>query len=301
MAHDDHDHGFEQEGTSGARAFAVGVALNSAIVAMQVVFGLLAHSMALVADAGHNLGDVLALALGWAAASAATRAPTRTHTYGFRRATILAALANSILLLAATGAVGWESLRRLGNAGEVHAETVVVVAGIGIVVNGLAALLFMRRRREDLNVRSAFLHLASDAAVSLGVVATGLIQMKTGWRWLDPLAGLAISFLILIGTWSLFRQSFRLAMDAVPEAIDLDKVRAYLAEIGAVHDLHVWSISTTETALTGHIVLPDDARDTAELLDSMARELKERFGIGHATLQLERIRCEAPCRVDHAE
>ena len=278
------------------------MALNVGFIAAEVVFGLRAHSLALLADAGHNLGDVLGLGLAWGALVLSQRPPTERHTYGLRRASILAALGNAILLLVAVGGIAWEALQRLDHPAAVAGGTVMAVAALGVVINGVTALLFLSGRKEDINIRGAFLHMAADAIVSLGVVAAGFAMARTGWLWLDPVVSLVIGAAIVWGTWSLLRESLRLAMDAVPEGVSLPDVAAYLQAlpgITAVHDLHVWAMSTTEIALTAHLVKPDAEVDDALLL-RIHRELHERFRIEHTTIQLEREdgRCrQAPASV----
>ncbi len=219
-----HDHG----PANYSRAFAVGVGLNAAFVALEVVFGLLAHSLALISDAGHNLSDVLGLLLAWGAGILAKRRPSERRTYGLRRSSILAALINAVVLLVVIGGVAWEAIRRFGDPGEVAGKTVIWVAAIGIGVNGSTAWLFLSGRKGDLNIRGAFLHMASDAVLALGVVVTGFVILATGWHWLDPAASLVISGVILIGTWGLLRDSVNLALDAVPEGIDMNAVESYL-------------------------------------------------------------------------
>ena len=274
-----------------SRAFLLGLGLNLIFVAVETVFGLRAHSLALISDAGHNLSDVLGLGLAWGAALLARRPPTQRHTYGFRRSSILAALANAVLLLVAVGAIAWEAIQRLRHPEPVAGGTVMVVAAIGIVINGLTALLFMAGRRRDLNIRGAFLHMISDAAVSLGVVFAGVAITLTGWLWLDPAISLVVGAVVVWGTWGLLRQSFNLALDALPEGMDLPAIEQYLRNlpgVTAVHDLHVWALSTTETALTAHLIKPD-ARVDDELLTLLSRELHDRYGIEHTTIQLERV------------
>ena len=279
-----------------SRAFVLGMGLNVSFIAAEVVFGLRAHSLALLSDAGHNLSDVLGLGLAWGALLLGQRRPTWRHTYGWRRASILAALANAILLLVAVGAIVWEALQRLEHPQVVAGRTVMAVAGFGVVINLLTAFLFLSGRKHDINVRGAFLHMASDAAVSLGVVVGGLAMAQTGWFWLDPTLSIIIGGVIVWGTWSLLRESLRLAMDAVPEGVNLPAVDAYLSGlpgVTAVHDLHIWGMSTTEVALTAHLVKPDAEVDDA-LLEQINHELHDRFQIEHTTIQLERedSRCE---------
>jgi cobalt-zinc-cadmium efflux system protein len=288
--HADHGHaGHVHAPKDFGPAFAIGIALNLGFVVVETGYGLLAGSIALVADAGHNLGDVLGLAMAFTASLLARRAPSRTHTYGLRRGTILAALGNAMLLLVTVGAIAVEGLRRLIEPQPVAGSIVMVVAGIGIVVNGVTAWLFAAGRRDDLNLRAAFLHMAGDALVSLGVLAAGGVILLTGWSWLDPLVSIAISGVILAGTWSLLRQSVGMALDAVPERISADEVRGFLARrpgVAAIHDLHIWSISTTETALTCHCVMPAGHPGDAALAD-LAHDLEQHFGICHSTIQVE--------------
>lgn len=250
---------------------------------------MLAHSLALLADAGHNLGDALGLIAAWLANSLGRRSPSARFTYGWRRSTVLAALANATLLLVVTGAIAWESVLRLLHPAPAAGWTIVVVAAIGIVVNGATALLFASGRHGDLNVRGAFAHMLADALVAAGVVVAGVVIAATGWVWVDPVVSLIVSALIVWGTWSLLRESLGLAMDGVPRGIDTAEVRAALAAlpgVQTVHDLHIWAMSTTEPALTAHLVRPDAALDDAWLV-SACTMLRTRFGIGHSTLQVE--------------
>lgn len=271
------------------RAFALGIGLNLAYVIAEAVFGVLAGSLALLADAGHNLGDVLGLALSWGAAMLSRREPSQRFTYGFRSSSILAALANAIILLVVTGGIAWEALSRLSHPVPVEGGIVAAVAGVGILVNGATALLFVRGRKRDLNVKSAFLHMMADALVTAGVVVTGIAIALTGQSWIDPAVSLLVSAVIVYGTWDLMKEAMGLALDAVPEGIDAMAVRAHLAAlpgVAAIHDLHIWGMSTTETALTCHLVMPRGHPGDAALT-GIARELDERFGIHHATLQIE--------------
>lgn len=291
MSHDhDHDHRHAPPSADTSdRAFALGVGLNAAFVVVEAVYGLASHSMALVADAAHNLSDVLGLLLAWGAAVLSRRRPTRTHTYGLRRTSILAALANAVLLLVAVGGVAWEAVGRLREPAAVEGWTVVVVAAVGVVVNSLSALLFFRGRHDDANLRGAFLHLAADAAVSLGVVVSGVVILRTGWRVVDPFVSLVVSGIVLIGTWSLLREAVGLTLDAVPRKVDLDALEAHLAALPGVkevHDLHVWSTSTTEVAMTAHLVVPWPATPP-DFLVGLGASLRERFAVDHATVQLE--------------
>jgi cobalt-zinc-cadmium efflux system protein len=292
-----HHHAHPQQ--DGLRtAFLVAAGLNVAFVVFEVVFGFRSGSLALLSDAGHNLGDVLGLLLGGAAVVLARRAPSARRTYGLRRSTILAALANAVVLLVAVGAVALEAVQRLRHPGPVAAPTVIAVAALGIVVNGLSAWLLGRGRRDDLNVRAAASHLAADAAVSLGVVLAGVAMVYTRWPWLDPVASLLVSALIVGGTWGILRESLDLAMDAVPGRIDPAAVRAYLESapgVVEVHDLHVWAMSTTEIALTAHLVTGGVTLDD-ELTARIGDDLAERFGIAHPTIQWERAGRARPCR-----
>ena len=256
---------------------------------MEVVYGLLANSIALVADAGHNLGDVLGLMMAWVATLLARRAPSQTYTYGLRRGTILAALANAVLLLVTVGAIAVEAVHRLIEPSEVAGATVMVVAGIGIVINGVTAWLFASGRKGDINVRAAFVHMAYDALVSIGVVAAGGVIFLTGWTRLDPLVSLAIAMVILAGTWSLLRDSIGMSLDAVPAGIKPEEVEEFLKAqpgVAAIHDLHIWPMSTTDTALTCHCLMPG-GHPGDEFLVRLAHQLHEHFSIGHVTIQVE--------------
>jgi cobalt-zinc-cadmium efflux system protein len=295
----DHSHG----PASYSWAFAIGISLNLAFVLLEVIYGLRANSLALVADAGHNFGDVLGLGLAAVAALLALRLPTRRHTYGMRRSSILAALANAIFLLITVGAIAWAAILRFQHPDAVQSHTVVWVATVGIVINTLTALMFMSGRKRDLNIRGAFLHMAMDAAVSAGVVIAGVIIGVTGWLWVDPMVSLLIVAVITIGTWGLLRESIHLALDAVPESVELGQVEAYLhglPGVTEVHDLHIWGMSTTDVALTAHLVKPALGDDDA-LLIGTCRELHERFGIAHATIQVERGHGPLECRQAPAE
>jgi len=288
-AHDHAGHAHSHAPKDFKMAFAIGTALNLTFVVVEAIFGFTSHSLALLADAGHNLSDVFGLLLAWGASALMKSAPTQRHTYGFRSSSILAALFNAILLLVATGAIAWEAIQRFPKPAPVGGTTVMWVALVGIGVNTATALLFLSGRKGDMNVRGAFLHMAADAAVSLGVVIAGFFILKTGLHWIDPVTSLIIVAVIMIGTWGLLRDSFNLALHAVPPGIDLPEVSRYLASLPGVtevHDLHIWAISTTETALTGHLVRRDSSGDDA-LLSRAANELRARFQIGHTTLQLE--------------
>lgn len=300
--HDHHDH---QHGAAGhqhtpanfGKAFAIGIALNLAYVVGEAFYGVVAHSLALLADAGHNFGDVLGLAGAWLASILARRRPGGRFTYGLRRSSILAALGNAIVLLVVTGGIAWEGFRRLMDPEPTGGVIIMAVAAIGIVINGVTALLFMAGRKDDLNIKGAFLHMASDAFVALGVVIAGAVIFWTGWLWLDPAISLVISIVIVVGTWSLLRDSVHLALDVVPLGIDQDEVATFLrglAGVTEVHDLHIWGMSTTETALTAHLVRPGAAIDD-DMIHLACEELQKHFGINHATLQIENGLGAHPC------
>ncbi|HEX6741656.1 MAG TPA: cation diffusion facilitator family transporter [Sphingomicrobium sp.] len=285
--HDHHDHHAKAD---YGRAFAIGIALNLGFVAVETIYGFIANSMSLLADAGHNLADVLGLVVAWAGAVMAKRAASPRFTYGLKKAPILAALANSLFLFVAIGAIGAEAIRRLFHPSSSEGETIMIVAGVGIAVNALTALLFARGREHDINIRGAYLHMAADAAVSAAVVFAGAVIFWTGQRWVDPVMSLAVAVVILWGSVGLLKESVWMSLAGVPTGIDVDVVEAELAELDGVetvHDLHVWPLSTTETALTAHLVAPDVA-STDALLQDARRMLHDRFRIEHCTLQVER-------------
>lgn len=284
-----HDHAQGHVPANFDRAFAIGVLLNSAFVLIEAGFGLWSGSMALIADAGHNLSDVLSLLIAWAASWMGRKPASSRFTYGYKSSSILAALANAGLLLIAIGAILFETIDRLFDPAPVEGWTMVIVAGVGIVVNTATALMFMRGRKHDLNIRGAFLHMAADALVSLGVVIAGAIILMTGAWWIDPATSLAIVVVIGVGTWGLLRDSVKMGLLAVPDGIDEAEVRAFLEGlpgVAAVHDLHIWPMSTTETALTAHLVMPGGYPGDA-LIRHAAKELEHHHRIGHATLQVE--------------
>ncbi len=279
------------------RAFAIGIALNLVYVAGEAVAGILSGSLALLADAGHNLSDVLSLSLSWGAAVLSRRRPSGRFTYGLRSSSILAALANAIILLVVTGGIAWEALGRLSHPVPVASTIVIWVAGAGILVNGVTAFLFASGSQRDLNLKSAFLHMAADTVVTASVVAAGIAIALTGWLWLDPAVSLVVSAVIVIGTWGLVKSATGLALDAVPEGVDAAAVRAHLLGIPGVtglHDLHIWGMSTTETALTCHLVMPDGHPGDA-MLNGIAQQLHRRFGIHHATIQIELADTDEAC------
>ena len=288
-----HDHRVTDHGP----AFRAGIVLNLGFVVAELFFGLAAHSLTLVADAGHNAGDVVGLALAWGAALLATRRPTAQRTYGFGRTSILAALANAVLLLVTVGAIAVEALQRLAAPSEVQTGTVILLGAIGILVNGGTAFLFMRGVKADLNIRGAFQHMAADAALAVGVVAAGLVMRFAHWWWLDPAVSLGLALVILASTWGLLCDALNLALDAVSEGLDVAQIREYLASrtgVNGVHDLHVWSLSTTRTALTAHLVAPRRTGDD-RWLSQIVADLHERFSIEHATLQVEAGDPGQPC------
>jgi cobalt-zinc-cadmium efflux system protein len=303
--HHGHDHGSGHSHSHAPKdfglAFAVGTGLNLLFVVVEAVYGILANSMALLADAGHNLSDVFALLVAWAASSLTRRAPTPRYTYGLRSSSILAALVNAVILLLAVGAIAVEAFQRFGKPEPIAGFTVMVVAGVGILINGATAWMFARGRDRDINVRGAYLHMAADAGVSLAVVLAGLAILATGWLWLDPLASLVIAGIIVWGTWGLLRDSVNMALHAVPPGIDPGAVRSALEQIPGVtsiHDLHIWPMSTTETALTCHLVMPQGCPNDA-FLAAVTKSLHDKFGIAHATLQVETGERECALEPDH--
>jgi cobalt-zinc-cadmium efflux system protein len=300
MAHNHHGHAHQPHGPTHidyGRAFAIGISLNLAYVAGEAVAGILSGSLALLADSGHNLGDVLGLSLSWGAAVLSRRQPTGRFTYGLRSSSILAALANAVILLVVTGGIAWEAVWRISHPVPVASGIVILVAAFGIFVNGGTALLFASGSARDLNVKSAFLHLAADALVTAGVVAVGIAIWLTGWLWLDPVVSLVVSAVIVLGTWTLLKSAIGLALDAVPEGVDAAAVRIHLLGlpgVTALHDLHIWGMSTTETALTCHLVMPGGHPGDA-VLSGVAQQLHHRFGIDHATIQIELADTDEAC------
>jgi len=297
-----HDHAHLSAADGVRTAFLLAVGLNVSFIVCEVAFGFRARSLALLSDAGHNFGDVLGLLLAWTAIMLVRRAPSARRTYGLRRSTILAALTNAVVLLIAVGAVALEAVQRLRYPSEVAGPTVIAVASLGIIVNGLSAWLLARGRQADLNVRAAVQHLVADTAVSFGVVLAGVALVFTHWLWLDPLVSLLVSALIVVSTWKILRESLDLAMDAVPEHIDPAAVRAYLEAVPGVvdvHDLHIWGMSTTETALTAHLVTDGAPIDDA-LTPHIAHDLSDRFGIVHPTIQWESTARTRPCQQGRA-
>src|SRR5271170_150604 len=287
--HDGHGHTHAHAPASFGKAFAIGITLNLGFVVIEALYGLMSNSVSLLADAGHNLGDVLGLGVAWLASVLARRAPTERFTYGMRGSSILAALFNAVFLLVTVGGLSWEAIRRLGSPEPMAGKTMMAVAAIGIVVNAVTAWLFASGRKDDINLRGAFLHMASDALVSVGVVVAGLVILLTGWLWLDPLVSLAINAVIVWGTWGLLRDSVGMSMAAVPPQIDPAEVRSLLErspDVASLHDLHIWPMSTTEIALTCHLVMPRGHPGDA-FIHGLAEELALRFKINHATVQIE--------------
>jgi len=282
------------------RSFAIGITLNVIFVVIEVSYGLMADSLALIADAGHNLSDVMSLMLAWGASYLATKHPTQTRTYGLRKVTIMASLISAVLLFVALGGIAWESVERLSSPQAVNGMTVIVVAAIGVVINTATALLFVKGQAHDLNIRAAYLHMAADAAISLGVVLAGIAIMVTGWLWLDPIISLFIVVVILLGTWRLLRDSINLSIDAVPAGINVMEIKEYLKSLEGVsdmHHLHVWALSTTENALTVHLVSTQERIDN-DFLHEVHEHLHHHFNIAHATIQLEKLSSDTSCRLD---
>jgi cobalt-zinc-cadmium efflux system protein len=309
--HDGHDHSGHSHSHSHShhgpktydRAFLIGITLNTGFVIAEAAYGFLSNSLALLADAGHNLSDVLGLLLAWAAASLARRQPSARFTYGMKRTPILASLANAMLLLAASGAIVYEAVNRLRSPAPVEEMTVVWVALVGILINGATALGFLSGRKNDINIRGAFLHMVADAVVSLGVVLSGLLVLYTDWLWIDPAVSILVALVIVVGTWSLLKESVSLSLDAVPSNVDRAAIEAYLAGlpgVSEVHDLHIWPMGTTEVALTAHLVRPGATLDDG-LLAEACRILAARFGINHATLQIELGDPAHPCTLAPSE
>lgn len=280
------------------RAFAIGVSLNVVFVLIEVFFGVVADSLALITDAGHNLSDVMGLLLAWGASFLAGKQPSKRRTYGYARATILASMFSGLLLLAAVILICWEAVQRFLSPAEPVGPTIMVVAGVGVVINSVTAWLFVSGKDHDLNIRGAYLHMAADAMVSVGVVVSGFVIWRFGLKWFDPLSSLLIAMVILWSTWGLLRDSLNLAIDAVPRGIDPMEIRNCLLTrpgVADLHDLHIWPVSTTETALTAHLVMPEPPADDG-FLQELALHLQQEFGIAHATFQVERGNGNQPCK-----
>jgi cobalt-zinc-cadmium efflux system protein len=281
------------------KAFAIGIVLNIAFVIVEVIYGLIANSSALLADAGHNASDVLGLAFAWTAAWLATIRPKGKYTYGLRKTTILVSILNAILLFGAVVFIGWDAFGKLQNPQPVAGRQIIIVAGIGVIINTFTALLFIKGQKHDLNIRGAFLHMAADAAVSLGVVLAGILILVTGHYWIDPVMSFIIIAVILWGTWHLFSESVNLALDAVPKNIDVEKVRKFIETrqgVEEIHDLHIWAMSTTQIALTAHLVMPGGSND--KFIGTLTSELKREFNIEHTTFQVEKENLENVCKTD---
>jgi cobalt-zinc-cadmium efflux system protein len=305
MTHHHHDHHHDHHHHSHTpgkfnRAFAIGTVLNVGFIVVEITYGYLAHSLALLADAGHNLSDVLALLLAWGANVIVRRPPTARYTYGLRSSSILVALTNAVVLLLSMGAIAWEAIRRFHNYVPVSGGTIISVAMVGIIINTATALMFMSGRKSDLNIRGAFLHMTADALISFGVVLAGIAISVTQWIWLDPVVSLVLVAVVAAGTWNLLKESLSLALDAVPMEIEPLAVKTYLLElpgVSKIHDLHIWAMSTTETALTVHLVMPEGYPGDA-FLWQVSQELLEHFGIKHSTLQIETGDSEYPCLLE---
>ena len=292
--HHHHDHAAPDYN----RAFAIGVVLNLVFVVVEVVYGVLANSLALITDAGHNLSDVMGLLLAWGASYLAAKRPSLRRTYGYSRAPILASMFSGLLLLAAVVLISWEAIRRLFEPSEPVGQTIMIVAGIGVLINSLTAWFFVSGKDHDLNIRGAYLHMAADALVSLGVVISGLVIWKFGLNWFDPLSSLLIAVVIFWSTWHLLKDSLNMAVDTVPRDLDPHAVRQWLSGqpgVAGLHDLHIWPMSTTETALTAHLLMPEPPADDTFLHD-LASQLQQEFNISHATIQIERSDEGHPCR-----
>lgn len=294
------DHNNDHSTIDYNRSFAVGVLLNVVFVAIEAGYGMYADSLALIADAGHNASDVVSLLLAWGANALAARAATERRTYGLGKATVLASLASAVILLTALGGIAWEALGRFRHPQEISGMTIIIVAAIGVVINTLTALLFYKGQKHDLNIRGAFLHMAADAAVSLGVVVAGIVIMTTSWYWIDPVVSLVIVVVIFIGTWGLLRDSLNYAVDAVPKDVDTAGIKTFLHSFDHViriHDLHIWPLSTTRIALTVHLVVDSDTLDNA-FLSTLQKHLHDYFGIEHATIQVENVAGAKICMLD---
>lgn len=295
--HGEHDHNHNRGPNGYGRAFLIGISLNVAFVVVEVVYGVISHSVALLADAGHNFGDVLGLGLSWGATALAGLKPSKRRTFGFRRTTIVASVMNALILLFVTGGLTWESVRRLVSPEPAQGRTMIAVAVAGAAINTASALLFLGHGKRDLNLHSAFVHLASDAVLALGVALAGGAILLTGWLWLDPAMSLVLAATVLLGTWSLMKRSMNLMLDAVPEGIDPGEVKECLhglPGVVGVHDLHIWAMSTTETALTAHLVMPGNSCQP-EFLVETCKELHKKFEIDHSTLQIDPEEAPAEC------
>lgn len=301
-SHHGHDHHGHNHGSIDYnKSFIIGIALNVTYIVVEVIYGLMVNSLALLADAGHNLSDVLGLLIAWAATYLVKRKPTKTHTYGFKKSSILAAFVNSLILLVAIGGIVWEAIGRFTDPQPIQGEVIMIVAGIGVIINTFTALLFVKGKEKDINIRGAFLHMAADAAISLGVVIAGLVIMMTNLVWIDPIVSIVIAVIIFFGTWSLLKESTNLALDAIPKSVDRLEIEDFLENIDGVeevHDLHIWAMSTTENALTVHLIMPN-ATVNDDFTTNVAKRLEDQFHIHHTTLQIENgngdVECKSNC------
>lgn len=295
-----HSHGHSHAtNKSYGRAFALGIGLNVTFIAVEIIYGLIANSSALLADAGHNASDVLGLVFAWTAMWLASIKPRGKYTYGLRKTTILVSILNALLLFGAVAVIAWDAIGKFKNPEPVAGSQVMIVAAIGVVINTLTALLFMKGQKDDINIKGAFLHMAADAGVSLGVVVAGLLINLTGEQWIDPVTSFLIITVVLWGTWRLFTDSVDLALDAVPKHINLEKVREFLLVqkgVENIHDLHIWAMSTTKVALTAHLIIPEGIDDN--FIGDLQHELEHEFGINHTTLQIENKSIEEDCEID---
>lgn len=295
-----HSHGHDHHVENYNSAFAIGVILNLVFVAIEVGYGILADSLALIADAGHNLSDVASLLLAWGAAALAKKASNEKRTYGYRKMTILASLASATLLLIALGGIAWEAVGRFFDPQPVEGMSVIIVAAVGVVINTVTALLFMKGQKHDLNIRGAFLHMAADAGISLAVVIAGILISIGGWLWIDPVASLFIVLVVFYGTWGLLKDSVNYSIDAVPSNVDYAGIKRFLTEfehVDHIHDLHIWPMSTTENALTVHVVVKNQSLDN-KFLSDIQHHLHDHFSIEHATIQVETSQEENNCMLD---
>ena len=284
-----HNHNHSHDNQNYSKAFAIGIGLNVVYIIVEVIYGLIVNSLALIADAGHNLSDVLGLLLAWGASYLVSRKPTRKYTYGFKKSSVLAAFLNALILLVAIGAIIWEAVSRFAEPQIIEGKTIMIVAGIGVIINGVTALLFYSGRKKDLNIKGAFLHMAADAGISFGVVLVGFILTFTNYYWLDPVVSIIIGILIFWGTWGLLKDSVNLALDAVPKNIKTEEVEKYFNNckyISGFHDLHIWAMSTTETALTVHVIV-DGNYERNKVIRQISNDLHEHFEIVHTTIQIE--------------
>lgn len=299
MPHD-HNHSHTHEVKDFGKAFAIGIALNVVYIVVEVIYGLILNSLALIADAGHNLSDVLGLVIAWVASYLVKKSATEKYTYGLKKSSVLAAFLNAMILMVAIGIIIWEAIGRFVEPQQIEGSKIMIVAGIGVVINAATAFLFFSGRKQDLNIKGAFLHMAADAGISLGVVIVGLVLTFTDLYWLDPVVSIVIALIIFFGTWDLLKDSTNLALDAVPKDIDKEGVEDYLNSLPVIesfHDMHIWAMSTTETALTVHVVAKEDCRNN-ELINKICEELRDKFKIVHTTIQIEKPG-DQDCKQNH--